>query len=235
MKKLIINILLLILVVLSGISQSSAQKTVPNSAERNFEQQSIEKYRNNKNFQYNQTIQEEPITFWDRLKMWFWKQFLKLFSNQGAAPYIRLLIVVVLLVGVAFLMLKTRFKLAWFSNKTKKSDVLLDGDIENIQTNKIETDIELEIANKNFRKAIRLMFILILKLLNDNKIIKWQREKTNYHYQNEIAPQDYKLQFKQLSYIFEYVWYGHFEPNEQHFSQYQNIYQQLKNRLDAKN
>lgn len=39
-------------------------------------------------------------------------------------------------------------------------------------------------------------------------MIRWQYEKTNLDYQNEISTPSVKSIFKEVSYLYDYIWYG---------------------------
>ncbi|MEI7487385.1 MAG: hypothetical protein WCJ72_08235 [Chryseobacterium sp.] len=54
----------------------------------------------------------------------------------------------------------------------------------------------------------------MLKKLSDKKSINWNPEKTNKDYVTELKVPNLKNEFSNLSYIFEYVWYGEFSIDE---------------------
>ena len=70
-------------------------------------------------------------------------------------------------------------------------------------------------------------FLNVLKNLSDKKLIDWNVEKTNHDYLKALKTEQSKTVFAELLYIFEYVWYGEFEVNEE-------TYHQLKKKFEAK-
>lgn len=60
----------------------------------------------------------------------------------------------------------------------------------------------------NYRQAIRLYYLLVLKVLDQNEWITWKKEKTNYHYLRELRNSEYASDFNHLTRIYEKVWYG---------------------------
>ena len=64
----------------------------------------------------------------------------------------------------------------------------------------------------------------LLKSLSDKNIIEWDIEKTNLDYQREIQNTEIKKNFRFLSYVYEYSWYGEFELTEDDFRKAENAF-----------
>jgi hypothetical protein len=77
--------------------------------------------------------------------------------------------------------------------------------------------IEDALSKKDYRKAVRLHFLKLLKQLTDNNLIKWQIDKTNNDYSMELANSKYNSKFNELSLMYEYIWYGDFSLDETNF------------------
>ena len=113
-----------------------------------------------------------------------------------------------------------------FRKKNKTVNINSEDIVENIhEINFSEKILEFE-KEKDFRTAIRYQFLNVLKKLSDKKMIDWNTEKTNHDYEREIKQEKIKEMFSELLYIFEYVWYGEFEINEEN-------YQQLKKKFET--
>jgi len=97
--------------------------------------------------------------------------------------------------------------------------------INNLKTNSIDyiewnpnllkkTEIELKLEqaelNENYREAIRIYYLLILKELIKQKLIYWQPEKTNHDYLYELRNTEHYYKFAQCVRIFDLVWYGEY-------------------------
>lgn len=76
--------------------------------------------------------------------------------------------------------------------------------------NEIESHHEYDkaIAQGDFRMAIRMQYITVLQYLNENKFISWKPDKTNRHYLQELRDIGIYDSFRELSHIYEWVWYG---------------------------
>ncbi len=64
------------------------------------------------------------------------------------------------------------------------------------------------IAQGDFRMAIRMQYIRVLQYLNENKFISWKPDKTNRQYLREMRQMEFYEAFRELSHIYEWVWYG---------------------------
>ncbi len=104
-----------------------------------------------------------------------------------------------------------------------------------IAENIFEIDYNEEIykaVNKgNYRLAIRLMYLQLLKDLSQKGIIKYKQERTNNDYVAQLSNTSYYKSFFQLTRNFEYVWYGQFEIKSEAFKIMQNSFVSFKNML----
>lgn len=105
----------------------------------------------------------------------------------------------------------------FFSKKNKKINIANQDLLENIHEINFSESIEKFERQKDYRSAVRYQFLMILKKLADKKLINWNPEKTNKDYLSELKTNDFKTNFKELAYIFDYVWYGEFEVDEENY------------------
>jgi hypothetical protein len=113
--------------------------------------------------------------------------------------------------------------------KTGVSDVeVFDEDIHGIDFEKV---IQQAIDEKNYRKAVRYMYIRFLKILSEAELIEWQINKTNKDYRKEMSKSDYFKQFKDLTYVYEYVWYGEFSLSEGEFHRCYEIFHEVSQQI----
>ena len=89
---------------------------------------------------------------------------------------------------------------------------------EDIHSIQYETELDKAIRLHNYKLAVRLLYLENLKLLNDNKLIVWQKNKTNIDYIIEINNATVKKAFRQITTSFEYVWYGNFSIDQPTFN-----------------
>ena len=115
-----------------------------------------------------------------------------------------------------------------FGRKNKKLDLNVEELHENIHEINFPESIAKFEHEGDYRSAVRYQFLFALKKLSDKKLINWNPEKTNKDYVVELKVHDLKKGFSELSYIFEYVWYGEFSIDEQSYQKFKNQYQAFK-------
>jgi hypothetical protein len=117
------------------------------------------------------------------------------------------------------------------SNALDNPDLAFEN-IDNINAIDFDAEINKALAMLNYRLALRLMYLKALKKLSDKEYINWDISKTNSQYYQELQNPDLKNQFINLTYKFEYAWYGNLPINQQDFSvtqsQFSSFYQEIK-------
>lgn len=113
----------------------------------------------------------------------------------------------------------------------KKEAVIIHPNLaeEHIESLDLDTLISDAIQQKNYRLAIRYQYLKTLKTLSQHQIIQWHYEKTNKDYEKEIETPKIKLLFKDVSYLYDHVWYGEQEIDDQKYRAAQIIFANLNN------
>jgi len=96
-----------------------------------------------------------------------------------------------------------------------------------IKNEDINALITRAIEQNNYRLAIRYYYLLALKELSDHNVIKWEQDKTNADYINEIENKTLQTNFKQATKIYDYVWYGEFTVDAIKFESLKKPFNQL--------
>ncbi len=93
---------------------------------------------------------------------------------------------------------------------TKKANSILDINLSEDHIENVDLDalIKSALDEKDYRLAVRYHYLRILKILSQKNIIDWHYEKTNSDYQNEIEAPTVKSGFRDVSYLYDYIWYG---------------------------
>jgi len=86
-----------------------------------------------------------------------------------------------------------------------------------LQNENIDERINEAVSEKNYRHAIRYMYLKTLKLLSEDNIITLHATSPNQDYIRQMYKHNNLAQFRQLTRIYEYVWYGEFDPTETQF------------------
>ena len=138
-------------------------------------------------------------------------------------------------IGSLYLFLKFMFQSPVGSVfKTEEQDIEGFSYVEeNINEVNFEDLISSALKQNNYRLATRYLYLKSLKILSKKGIIDWHYDKTNSDYINEITNETTKQSFKRISYIYDYVWYGEFDIDENQFNRNQSDFKTLNNAVNG--
>ena len=214
------------------IQEESIQNQIPADTLkvtiRKFDEARLEELRKNKDFHYTEapTVGE---SLWERFWKWLLGIILEIFRGAVTTNWGRVLLyagcLVVVVVVVMALLKVDAFKVLF-----KGAGVSSGGGVfhEDIHTMDFEALIKEAVAKKDFRNAVRLVFLHSLKLLADGQHIRWQPGKTNHDYLAELKEAELKPGLGELSFYFDYAWYGGFFISESQFVRVQHIFNQWR-------
>lgn len=236
-------VLLIVFLLFDGYSISYSQKAEKVKAKENIRidqsktkveevpLQKIDEFKNSDDFNY--LIKEaEGFDFWSLFWRWIGELFEEIFSNDGAAPYIRYGLSFLIVAFIIYKIIGGNLSGIFSSNKKVKGENGFDYFEEDIHQENIDTKLRDAIHEKNFRIAIRYYYLSLLKQLDASELIRWQLGKTNRDYQRELKDQQILNEFINLSGVYEYSWYGHFEVNEEKFVKWQEGFKDVFKRID---
>lgn len=177
---------------------------------RKFNQEKLTQYRENDRYDY-----ETHDDIIQRFFEWILKILRDAFDldlpdaqiTETAGNGISILLLLIAIAILIVLISNTKFR-AWFTGKGTK--VKTDYTVEEEDIHDINFDIEILDAEKqgNFRRAIRLLFLKVLKKLDDAEKIIWDPYKTNYEYKYELTGTSLYQDFARCMRTYEDVWYG---------------------------
>lgn len=98
-------------------------------------------------------------------------------------------------------------------NRNKTINTYEEITAENIENADIDTLIKNAENNNDYRLAIRYYYLLVLKTLSLKDYIKFEDDKTNNEYLNEVSDKPFSKDFAYTSYLYNYIWYGEFPLN----------------------
>lgn len=186
---------------------------------RSFDPHAMKEYAADKDFHYDRAAISTTPSLWDRFWHWFWSQFPDVMANAEKGGNAKYLFIVLGCAAIIFAIVKFAgmdIRLI-FTGKSAQLELPYTETIENIHEISFTAEIEKAVAAGNYRLAVRLLYLQCLKDLNDAGRIKWEPDKTNSRYINELKHSEQKNQFKDLTRRFEYVWYGNFPVDKASF------------------
>ncbi len=115
--------------------------------------------------------------------------------------------------------------------EAKKINFPYSESLENIHEINFDDEIEKTVSQRDYRLAVRLLYLKCLKQLSDTHLIQWQIDKTNSAYIYELTDPLQKQTFGLLTHQFEYIWYGDFPIDQQAFVTINQLFQNFKTQL----
>lgn len=103
----------------------------------------------------------------------------------------------------------------------------MNEDDEDISQMNFDELISAAIASKQFKLAIRYMYLKSLNLLSEKGLIELKNNKTNYQYLSEIRNEQIATAFRNTTSLFEWIWYGDFPVDEQTVNSSQKDFKKL--------
>jgi hypothetical protein len=103
-------------------------------------------------------------------------------------------------------------------NRNKSLNTYKEITAENIEHADINTLIKHAENDHNYRLAIRYYYLLVLKTLSLKNHIKFEDDKTNNEYLNEISTKPFSKDFAYTAYLYTYIWYGEFPLNNDKYN-----------------
>jgi len=149
--------------------------------------------------------------------------------NGGFTNALAYVLIVLLLIGVIF-MIFHNVKL----DKKISQDDLPDDYIEDIEEVNTIDGFREALNAGDYRSAIRMQFIKVLQILQENNHINWKPEKTNRDYLKELNGTTQKNDFRKLSSIYELVWYGNTKIERESFEQLNPSFEKFINHSNGK-
>lgn len=199
---------------------------------RAFNAQELERLRQDPELTYRYT--QGSTSLWDAFWLWVSYQLSKLFQNSGGSGDWDQLILFVLfasaLVYVITRLLKVNtFRILYRNKERKPIEAIVEH--ENIHEMDFEKLLGEATEAKDYRLAVRLCYLWSLKMLADSDHLHWEPGKTNRDYLRDLRASPLSAGFRQLSYYFEYAWYGNFSVTPELFNRVNGIFSEWKTRI----
>ncbi len=178
----------------------------------------LEAYKANDDFNYTEAIAEE--NFLEKAYRWlqnilrkFWESVFGVGTATGFLYFIFRILPYILLGFLLFLLIRFFLKVNsnnLITNSKKGGSITFTEEEQIIKNEDIPALIKEAVNQKNYRLAIRYYYLLSLKHLTENESILWEPQKTNEDYIKEIDKDHLRVDFKNITKIYDYVWYGEF-------------------------
>ena len=118
-----------------------------------------------------------------------------------------------------------------FARKKKKVTGEVTAIEQEIEEGDWEVLLQRAVAANDLKQAMRYSYRWLLQMLQDGQLIRYRDDKTNFDYYRELEQTAFKQPFKQLTRHYEYVIYGNYTPTAATYSQYIEVFNQVKKQL----
>jgi hypothetical protein len=152
--------------------------------------------------------------------------------NIPGFKYVLYVLVLALVVYLCVRVFKNFSNNAEVKQKTVTLDAMKEIE-ENIHEINLEDLLQEALRSKNYRIALRLHFLIIIKLLSQKGEINWAKEKTNWEYYSELRNRDFAAPFKEIILSFENFWYGEHPFTELDYHTSEGVYRSLQKKLSS--
>ncbi|HYG04359.1 MAG TPA: DUF4129 domain-containing protein [Chryseosolibacter sp.] len=186
---------------------------LPDSSEveaKSFDADLLEKLKRDPDMRYKQPPSVGE-SLWERILRWIIEFILRILDgamNTSWGNVIVYALGVALMVVIIMMLLKVNaFRILYNAQGVSHRG----GIEENIHEMNFDKLIDEAVAQNDYRRGVRLLFLYALKMLSDRHLIRWESGKTNHEYVSELQTQDLKSGLNELSFYFDYAWYGNFD------------------------
>ncbi len=204
--------------------------------ERTFNKEKLQEAKDNPDYTYDIVVKKEGPSWLDKI-LYRIGQFLfnVFYSPTGSVESVFFYVICFALVVLFIYLILKMNAIGIFSrtNTNNKADLgfsELDEDINSIDFDKM---IEEAVRTGMYRRAVRLNFLKALKLLSDKSLIDWEINKTNRDYFYELKSESIREGFKDITHIYEYVWYGNLELDSEKFSKVNMTFNQFSSKTTS--
>ncbi|WP_340066728.1 DUF4129 domain-containing protein [Ascidiimonas aurantiaca] len=233
-----------ILLLCGGIapSISTAQEFPADSTyieKKQIDPEALEAYRSKKEYDY--TPEKNTSGWWEHFKTWFLgvlKRFLEsVFGYEVTSGFLNTFFYVLIYGSLAlllFLLIMLFAKVptrSFLSTHPNPQTVAITEEEALMQQEDLSALINKALVQKNYRLAIRYLYLKALKQLSGKGYVKWEPQKTNDEYLKELTVKPLKNHFLEITRIYDFVWYGNFSVDEPGFLKIQQVFNNLEQKL----
>ncbi len=190
---------------------------------RKIDNKKIDKLRKDKAFWY---VNEKPLR--EKPKAETRPALTKLFGSPWFKALLWCIMIASLIAIIIWFLRASNVKL-FSQRKTAVNELHDDIEQENIFAINFDENIASAIAVKDFRSAIRLMYLQLLVTMDQKNLISYKQQKTNSDYLFQLSDTSFYKPFFNLTRTFEYSWYGQFAINEARFASISKDFSLFKN------
>ncbi|MGY3088775.1 hypothetical protein ACVWYF_001815 [Hymenobacter sp. UYAg731] len=171
----------------------------------------LRELRGQREFQYVEPATRAEQSTWSLFWGRVWQTIMEWLNSRSYGHFWRWVFYALFLGAGVFVVLKLLqidFT-AMLGRSPRRGPLAYDTAAENIHEVDFTSRLAEAEAAGNWRLAVRLGYLQLLKTLSDRGLINWQADKTNHAYLAELPPAgSIRHDFREITRQFEFVWYG---------------------------
>lgn len=215
-KKKIIVMFLCLLIMPNLVAENIKRETWEKVIAKQDYTENYKELKKNKNESHNQFTAPKQTK---SIKVPF---FLKIL------PLVLLVILLVFLVALFFLNFSG---VAYIKRSRTKITSTEFEDPDQFTKDDLETYLSNAINNEDYRLAVRIHFLIIIKKLKENNFISWKKEKTNTDYLFEVNRRTFFDSFKILVNIFDRIWYADYSLSHDNYNRIALVFREVESKI----
>lgn len=190
-----------------------------------------EAFKNQKEFAYS--LPPVKTNFLEQLYEYVKNWLDKLEKISAILPWVlKTLLIAIVLFLLYIVITKTRIYRIFYSEKEIDTPEFTISKT-NPENEDLDELIRKFVTEKQFRQAVRALYLKVISLLIAREYIHFSKEKTNIDYLHDLKNVELKTRFYAITSIYNYVWYGDAEIAEEQFEKFNERFQSFYTVIDV--
>ncbi len=205
-------------------------------AQQLFDNEKLKDLKNDSDYNYEELTDQSSL--WTDFKEWLLSTLKKIFGIEDFSEFWEIVFDVLPYVGLILFLVIIAWYLVRYNTGSQimrqheKAKVTLTEEEELILKRDLEELANQAITNKEYRLAVRYLYLNCLKRLEMKGMVRYSNEKTNFDYVKEIKHADIASAFKTITIAYEQIWYGGLVFDNFYFTQVNNFINEFHQKLD---
>jgi hypothetical protein len=166
-------------------------------------------------------------------KFSFWEWLPGVLSGRAARFVVWCVLIGSLVFFIVFYLMNQEMGLFASSGRNRgEESTPAEGLPENVFEINFETALAGSLAAADYRLSVRLLFLRLLKIMSEKKVIDYRMDKTNFDYLFHLNGTAYFNGFSELIRNYEYAWYGKFAVTEQQYGLIEKSFTEFQQQIN---
>lgn len=223
---MMVIILMFFMMGMDSYSQSANNKQLLDEQEWKELTQGQDYIEKSKERESNETIED------NRLKP---EPFFKLDEVMQLLAYALLIVILAVLIWflISNKIISAQSFLSWKAGTINNPDPKFENPEIVSDIDELQSLLQEALDQNQYQVAVRIRFILLLRLMDEKKLLKFKIDKTNRNYIDELSGSGHHYDFRKVVLIFEKVWYGRLRVSRSEFYAISNLFARVAQNLEV--